>query len=236
MTLELGKMLKHVAIIMDGNRRWAKDRGLPSIMGHREVVEKRIEELIDHAGKIGIEYITFWAFSTENWDRPGEEVKGIMNLFKWALENKAKRLIEKGAKLKWMGDLSKFEPKIREGFEKMAKLSEKNTGITVTFGLNYGGRDEIVRGIRRMISEGEYMDSPLQITKERFGSFLDTGDMPDPDLIIRTGGEQRLSGFMLWQCEYSEFYFTKVLMPDFGTKEFDEALEEYGRRQRRRGR
>ena len=223
----------HVAIIMDGNRRWARAHHLPVIAGHKKVVEGRVEELIDHAGHLGIPYITFWAFSTENWGRQPEEVRGVMGLFRLALAKYAERMIKKGARLKVIGDMSRFDQDIREGVEKFVKKSEKNTAITVTFALNYGGRDEIMRGIHRLIEKGEYMDSPLQVND--LGKYLDTAGMPDPDLIIRTGGEQRLSGFMLWQAEYSELYFTQTLMPDFGTKELDKALVEYARRERRRG-
>jgi undecaprenyl diphosphate synthase len=214
---------KHIAIIMDGNRRWAKARHLPIVAGHQRVVEGRVEELIDHAGHLGIPYLTFWAFSTENWERPENEVKGIMGLFRLALEKYAERMIKKGARLRVIGDMNKFDQDIREGMEKFIKVSANNTKINVTFALNYGGRDEI----RRAILAAD--------KKEDFEKYLDTVGMPDPDLIIRTGGEQRLSGFMLWQSEYSELYFTQTLMPDFDTKAFDEALAEYGRRERRRG-
>ena len=222
-TLNFGTLPSHVAIIMDGNRRWAKARHLPAVAGHRAAVEGRLEELIDHAGHLGIPYITFWAFSTENWERPKDEVKGIMGIFRMALAKYAEKMIKKGARLKVIGDMSKFDKDIREGLEKFIKMSESNNKITVTFALNYGGRDEI----RRAVKGAE--------NKEEFEKYLDTAGMPDPDLIIRTGGEQRLSGFMLWQAEYSELYFTKVLMPDFDAEEMDKALEEYGERERRRG-
>jgi undecaprenyl diphosphate synthase len=228
---------KHVAIIMDGNRRWAKQRHLPILMGHQKVVEGRVEELIDHAGHLGIPYITFWAFSTENWERSGDEVKGIMGLFRLALAKYAERMIKKGARLRVIGDLNKFDKDIREGMEKFMELSKNNDNITVTFALNYGGRDEMLRAIKKM--HEEIRNSKFEIRKldqENFNDFLDTQGMPDPDLIIRTGGEQRLSGFMLWQAEYSELYFTDTLMPDFDAGELDKTLEEYGRRERRRGR
>jgi undecaprenyl diphosphate synthase len=236
MPLESNNLPQHVAIIMDGNRRWARARGLPVIMGHKKVVETRVEELIDHAGHLGIPFITFWAFSTENWERPQDEVRGVMGLFRLALEKYAERMIKKGARLNIIGDLSKFDKDIREGMKKFKTMSEKNDKITVTFALNYGGRDEILRAIRKM--HEEIRDSRFEILKldqENFSNFLDTQGMPDPDLIIRTGGEQRLSGFLLWQSEYSEFYFTETLMPDFGAMELDLALENYARRQRRLG-
>jgi undecaprenyl diphosphate synthase len=219
---------QHVAIIMDGNRRWARSHNLPVIMGHKKVVEERVEALIDHAGSLGISHITFWAFSTENWGRDKDEVSGIMNLFRWAFSHKAKQLVEKGAQLRVIGDISRFDPDIQANINKWTKNSTINTAITVTFALNYGGRDEILRAINNLPK-----NEP--ITEEIFSTALDTAGMPDPDLIIRTSGEQRLSGFMPWQSVYSEFYFTPTLMPDFNAAEFDKALAEYASRQRRHG-
>jgi len=213
---------------MDGNRRWAKAHGLPAVMGHKKVVEERVEELIEHAGKLHIPYITFWAFSTENWDRAEDEVLGIMNLFRWAFTHKAKSLVEKGACLRVIGNMSRFDPDIRQGIEKWMEKSKNNTAVTVTFALNYGGRDEIIRAINKLPK-----DQP--ITPEEFEKHLDTAGIPDPDLIIRTSGEQRLSGFLPWQSVYSEFYFTNTLMPDFDAKALDDALAEFSTRQRRRG-
>lgn len=220
---------------MDGNRRWAKAKGLPAVMGHKKVVEERVEELIEHAGKLEISHITFWAFSTENWSRAEDEVTGIMNLFRWAFTHKAKSLVEKGARLRVIGDVSRFDPDIRQGIEMWMEKSKSNTKITVTFALNYGGRDEILRAMRRMVAKIQETSDKLQVTEELFSDYLDTAGMPDPDLIIRTSGEQRLSGFMPWQAVYSEFYFTDTLMPDFGANEFDLAMEEYGKRERRKG-
>lgn len=223
---------KHLAIIMDGNRRWARAKGLPVVAGHRKVVEERVEELIEHAAELKIPYITFWAFSTENWGREQTEVGGIMKLFKWALMHRAKRLTDKGAKVKMIGDLAKFPEDIRNGFEKLVTDSKNNKRITVTFALNYGGRDEIIRAVNKIY---DLSFKIYDLNKDNFGNFLDTAGVPDPDLIIRTGGEQRLSGFMLWQSEYAELYFTEKLMPDFDSKALDEALAEYARRERRRG-
>jgi undecaprenyl diphosphate synthase len=197
-------------------------------MGHKKVVEERVEELIEHAGKLHIPCVTFWAFSTENWNRAEDEVSGIMNLFRWAFANKAKSLVEKGARLRVIGDMSRFDADIRQGIETWMEKSKTNTGITVTFALNYGGRNEIIRAINQLPKDHT-------ITPEEFSNYLDTAGTPDPDLIIRTSGEQRLSGFMPWQSVYSEFYFTNTLMPDFDTHAFDEALEEFTTRQRRHG-
>lgn len=256
MTLRKSHLPRHIAIIMDGNRRWAKAHSLPALAGHKKVVEERVEELIEHAGELGISYITFWAFSTENWGRSDGEVSGIMNLFRWALQKRAKRLIERGARLNMIGDRVKFPDDIRTGFEEMMEASKKNTKITATFALNYGGRDEIVRAMRGTIEEilrqsgsshrSRYaqddsvsLESMALMSNEaiekKLEASLDTAGMPDPDLIIRTSGEQRLSGFMPWQSVYAELYFPETLMPDFGAKALDVALEEYGRRKRRFG-
>lgn len=234
--LDTTKIPAHVAIIMDGNRRWAKKRGLPSIAGHREAVDKTVENLIEVAGELGIKYLTLWAFSTENWGREQEEVKGLMNLFRLALATKVKRFIEKGARLNYIGDIGRFDDDLREGMEKARKASEKNDKITVTFALNYGGKDEILRGVRKILNEkiqkGTNAD---ELTIEELGKNMDTANLPDPDLIIRTGGERRTSGFLLWSGAYAEWYFADTLFPDFGKKELEAAIEDYQARQRRFG-
>jgi undecaprenyl diphosphate synthase len=229
--------LQHVAIIMDGNRRWARERGLPVVAGHKKVVEERIEELIEHAAELEIPFITFWAFSTENWEREQDEVGGIMNLFKWALQHRAQRLIDRWARLNMIGDLERFSQDLQNGFKKMMEKSKINDKITATFALNYGGQDEIIRGMQRLFREIQDSRFKIQdLTPQNFGQFLDTAGMPDPDMVIRTGGEQRMSGFMPWQGVYAEYCFTKTLMPDFGKANLDEAVEEFATRQRRRGR
>ena len=206
---------------MDGNRRWAKAKGLPVIAGHAYAVEKTVEELIERAGEMGVEYLTLWAFSTENWGRAEDEVTGVMNLFRKALQNKVGKFIEKGARLKLIGDMSRFSPDIQEGMKQAMLASEKNTKITVAFALNYGGRDEIKRAV--------------EVGGVDFEKHLDTKEMPDPDLIIRTGGEQRTSGFLMWSGAYAEWYFTDLLFPDFTPEKLDLAIEEYQKRQRRYG-
>jgi len=221
MTLDKTKIPKHVAIIMDGNRRWAKAKGLSAVGGHNYVVDKVIEPIIQHAGDMGIEYLTLWAFSTENWKRDPIELSGIMELFKRGIMEKLGALIDKGARLRFIGDLSKFGEELQKGMKKAVEKSKNNKGINVTFALNYGGRDEIVRAVKKGGVE--------------FEKYLDTVGVPDPDLIIRTGGEQRMSGFMMWESAYSEFYFTETLMPDLTTEKFDQAIEEYQSRARRFG-
>lgn len=234
--LDKTKMPQHVAIIMDGNRRWAKKQGLPVIMGHTKATEETVEGLIERAGELGIKYLTLWAFSTENWGRGEEEVSGLMNLFRKALMTKVEKFIAKGARLKMIGNISKFSLDIQEGMKKAMAESEKNDKITVTFALNYGGRDEILRAISKLISDPIRSDLVgLRLQDQIFEQYMDTAGMPDPDLIIRTGGEQRLSGFLMWQSAYSELYFTDKLFPDFTPEEFDRAIEEYQKRQRRYG-
>lgn len=225
------KIPKHVAIIMDGNRRWAKKQGLSAVGGHNYVVDKVIEPIIEHSGDLGIQYLTLWAFSTENWKRDPVELSGIMALFKRGIIEKLGGLIERGARLRFIGDLSKFRPDLQEGMKQAVEKSKDNKKINVTFALNYGGRDEIVRAVGRLISESDGQSVSESVIQQ----YLDTAGMPDPDLIIRTGGEQRLSGFMMWQSAYSEFYFTETLMPDFTVEKFDLAIEEYQHRQRRYG-
>ncbi len=244
MNIDLEKIPRHVAIIMDGNRRWAKAKGKNAFAGHKFVLENRVEELIEVAGELGIEYITFWAWSSENWKRGEEEVGGIMKLFRLALKRYAMKMIKKGARLKVIGDMEKFPRDIRKGIKEIVEKSKGNDKITVTFALNYGGRDEILRAIKRLLEEsnkqpsqraGRQATSDKSVEQEVLERYLDTNGMPDPDLIIRPGGTKRLSGFMLWQSEYSELYFTDVLMPDFGKEEFAKALGEYGTRERRFG-
>ena len=221
MQLDSEILPRHIGIIMDGNRRWAKKRGLAVIAGHTKAAESTVEALIERAGERGVKYLTLWAFSTENWERDSEEVNGVMNLFRKALATKVASFIKKGAKLNLIGDIARFAPDLQSGMEKSILDSSGNSKITVTFALNYGGRDEI----RRAVEKGGV----------QFEQYLDTAGMPDPDLIIRTGGEKRMSGFLMWQAAYSELYFSDVLFPDFGPSELDQAIEEYTRRQRRFG-
>ncbi|GAB4026382.1 MAG: isoprenyl transferase [Candidatus Microgenomates bacterium] len=229
--LDKTRIPTHVGIIMDGNRRWAKAKGLPVIAGHAYAVEKTVEALIERAGEIGVKYLTMWAFSTENWGRAEDEVTGLMNLFRKAIETKAGKFIEKGARLKLIGDITRFSQDIKEGMKRVVKESEKNEKITVIFALNYGGRDEIRRAVNRIVSDS----AGQQIGLTDIEKCLDTAGIPDPDLIIRTGGEQRLSGFLMWQAAYSELYFTETLFPDFTPEKFEVAIEEYQKRQRRFG-
>ena len=227
----------HIAIIMDGNRRWARRHGLKTVLGHRYMVEKGLKRVVRTAKALGVKYLTLWALSTENWDRDPAEIRYLMKLFRELFTSQAKALHQENVKLRTIGDLSRFDKDIRENVKKWVDLSRKNNGITVTLALNYGGRDEMLRAIQAYgsdVKSGKLNGHAL--TQKQFAAYLDTADLPDPDLIIRSGGEQRLSGFLLWQSNYAELYLTKTLMPDFDAAALRRAVSEFGRRQRRFGR
>ena len=222
---------KHVAFIMDGNRRWAKNKGLPTLMGHREGY-KNLEKIIEHAKQIGIKHVTFWAFSTENWKRDEKEVAYLLDLLKTQLQGgSVKRIIDSGGKITILGDLSRFKPDLRDALRGVEDRSKDNTDIFINIGLNYGGRAEILKVVADIIKE----NPQNEITEEMFSDHLYTKGQPDPDLIIRTGGEQRLSGFLPWQGVYSELYFSEKYWPDFDEVELDKAIEVFFSRNRRFG-
>jgi len=223
---------KHIAIIMDGNRRWAKSRGLNPVKGHEQAALNVIEPLIDRCGQLGIPYVTFWAFSTENWKRDKIELTGLFNVFRLGLKNLASKFIKKGARLRILGDINKFPKDIAKQSLDMMTQSSKNHKITVTFALNYGGRDEILRAVKKMITDGIQPDS---VNEELFSSYLDTAGISDPDIVIRTGGEKRTSGYLPWQTVYSELFFTDTLFPDFTPQKLEEIIVAYQQRDRRFG-
>ena len=222
----------HIAIIMDGNRRWARRRGLKATIGHRYMVEKGIRRVVRTAEKLGVKYLTLWALSTENWDRDPQEINFLMKLFRELFTTEAEAFHRENVRLRTIGDLSRFDKDIQKNIKKWVGRSSKNTGITVILALNYGGRDELLRAIQRYVRE---KTNGKKLTAKQFAHYLDTTDIPDPDLIIRPGGEQRLSGFLLWQSNYAELYFTKTLMPDFDAAALRKAVAEFSRRQRRFG-
>lgn len=228
----MSSSLQHVAIIMDGNRRWARARDLDPIKGHEYAANHAIEPIIEYCVKKKIPFVTFWAFSTENWKRDRDEIKGLFNIFRLALGGLALRFIKRGAKLKILGDINRFPSDIAKKISEMMNKSAKNTAITVTFALNYGGRDEIIRAVKKIADEKIPAN---KVTEEVLADHLDTAGTPDPDLVIRTGGEKRLSGFLPWQSVYSELYFTNTLFPDFTPKEFQKALDDFMGRDRRFG-
>lgn len=225
------KVPRHVAFIMDGNGRWAKQRGLPRLAGHRVGVDC-LQGVLEFLAGQGIQYVTVYAFSTENWSRPAEEVQGIMELLHEALERQTRALHEKNVKIVHIGKVDRLSPNLAASVSEAQRLTRNNTGITLNVAFDYGGRDEILEAIRRIIRDGV---APEQVDEALFTQYLYTAHSPDPDLIIRTGGELRLSNFLLWQSAYSEYYHTPVLWPDLDAAELDKALESYSNRQRRFG-
>lgn len=230
---------EHVAIIMDGNRRWAASRGLGPVEGHRVGAESTIKPIVEHAIKKGIKYLTFWAFSSENRKRDKEELRGLFRIFHRALGMKKnlEDLDKMGVQIQIIGDVDWFPPDIAKMAKEYARKTKDNDVITVSFALNYGGREELLRAVSRLLDKIQTHQRSAEepITEEEFASYLDTSGMPDPDLIIRTGGERRLSGYFPWQTVYSELYFTDTLWPDFTSEELDKALEDYSTRSRRFG-
>lgn len=225
----------HIAIIMDGNRRWAKSQGKPAGFGHKAGA-KTLENIVRYANKIGIEYITVYAFSTENWKRAEEEVSGLMLLLQNYLADYSKRADTENIRIKVLGDITKFPEGTQKSINDCIERTKNNTGVTFNIALNYGGRTEIIDSIKKIANDlkaGKLKEE--EITEDLVNSYLYTKDMPDPDLIIRTSGEQRLSGFLAWQSTYSELYFIEKNWPDFTEKDLDEAIEEYSRRTRKFG-
>lgn len=227
--MKQGQIPTHIAVIMDGNRRWAKERGLPILEGHRKVADEILEPLIEHAAECGIQFMTFWAFSTENWKRSEKEVRGIMTIFRHVIAKRWQRLHEKGVRIRVIGDISKFPQDIYDALTKVVEQTRENNKITVIFALNYGGRDEIVRAISKL------QMANCELNEKTFSNLLDTSGIPDPEIIVRTGGEQRLSGFLLWQSQYSELFFPSWYMPEFIPDKLDEIIGEYQKRNRRFG-
>ncbi len=223
---------KHIGIIMDGNRRWAAKRNLPAMKGHEAGV-KALVKIVEHCLDLGVETLTIYALSTENWrKRAKEEVEGIFNLLVKAVEEKKGEYKEKGVKLVIIGNFQAFPRKVVKAIEEMLSIVKTHERLKVNVALNYGGRDEIIRAVKKIAYDKV---PPRKINEKMFGNFLYTNGEPDPDLIIRTGGEVRLSNFLLWQSTYSELYFTSTLWPDFSPAKLDKAIAEYQKRVRRFG-
>ena len=226
---------KHVAIIMDGNGRWAKKRFLPRNVGHAQG-SKVVEQICEDAYNMGIEYLTIYAFSTENWSRPKDEIQALMKLLRNYLKDCIKRSSKNNMRVKVIGDISPLEEDMKESILELERVSASNTGLHFQVALNYGGRDEILRAVSRITKEvAEGKRSADKMSVEEFSHYLDTDGIPDPDLMIRTSGELRLSNYLLWELAYTEFYFTDVLWPDFNKKELAKAVEFYQNRDRRFG-
>ncbi len=233
--MEERKVPRHVAIILDGNGRWAKKRMLPRNAGHA-AGSKNVEKICAAAWDMGIEYVTMYAFSTENWSRPKEEVDALMKLLHSYLKDCLKTSKKNNMQVKVIGDISKLDKDLQERIIELERVSAENTGLHFQVALNYGSRDEIKRSIISIANEVKDGSlSPEDITEDTISSHLDTNGIPDPDLMIRTSGEQRLSNYLLWQLAYAEFYFTDVLWPDFSKKDLQKAVEFYQSRDRRFG-
>lgn len=225
----------HVAIILDGNGRWAKKRLLPRNMGHKAGA-KTVEKILEDAHDIGIKYLTVYAFSTENWNRPDDEVQALMKLLRNYLEDCIKRANKNDMRVRVIGERTRLDKDILSKIEELEEASKNNTGINFTIALNYGSRDEMARAIRKIGEDCKAgIINPEDISEEMISGYLDTKDIPDPDLLIRTSGEQRLSNYLLWQLAYTEFYFTDVLWPDFNKEELVKAVIKYNGRERRFG-
>ena len=228
-------MPKHIAIIMDGNRRWAKSRNLPVSLGHKEGA-KTLEKIVRYSNKIGLEYITVYAFSTENWKRTEEEVKSLMMLFQSYLDDYAKRADTENIKVKIVGNREGLSERMKSSIEKCMERTKNNTGIVFNIALNYGGRDELLNAIKEIAKDVKENKTNIKdIDEEMISNHLYTKGQPDPDLLIRTSGELRLSNFLPWQLVYSEFIFVDKNWPDFNEEDLDLAIEEYQRRNRKFG-
>ena len=229
------KLPEHIAIILDGNGRWAKKRGMPRNFGHLQGA-KNVEQICSDAYDLGVKYLTVYTFSTENWKRSVEEVNGIMNILRQYLNSFKTHVKREKLTVRVIGDRSRLDDDINELIDELWEMSKDHKGLTLTLALNYGGRDEITRAVRKLadqVKEGALL--PEQIDEAAISKELDTYYMPDPDLLIRTSGELRLSNYLLWQLAYTEFYFTDVLWPDFDKKELEKAIEYYNGRDRRYG-
>ena len=226
---------QHVAIILDGNGRWAKSKGMPRNYGHAQG-SKNVERICEDAYRMGVKYLTVYAFSTENWSRPQDEVDALMKLLRNYMKTCLKTAAKNDMKVRVLGDISRLDEDIRSRIQELTEATKDNGGLNFQIAINYGSRDEILRAVRRLAEDCvEGRLAPAQIDEAVFESYLDTHDIPDPDLLIRTSGELRLSNYLLWQLAYSEFYFTDVPWPDFKKEELVKAIEKYNERDRRYG-
>lgn len=221
----------HVAIIMDGNGRWAASRGLPRLSGH-EAGTSNIRRITQAAGELGIRFLTLWAFSTENWSRPAEEVSGIVRILGETLDRELGELHRQGAQLRHIGSLDGLPPQMRNAILDAIELTRENDKLVLTLAFDYGGRQELLSAIRRIAADGI---PPDEIDDTTISRYLYTSNLPDPDLIIRTSGEYRLSNFLVWQSAYSELYFSPVFWPEFGPEDLEDAVQDFSRRERRFG-
>ena len=229
------KVPQHVVIILDGNGRWAKAKGMPRNYGHMQG-SKNVEHMCEVAYNMGIKYLTVYAFSTENWNRPQDEVDALMKLLRNYMKTCVKRATKNDMRVRVIGDKTKLDEDIRKQIAELEEATKNNQGLNFQIAINYGSRDEMKRAMQRLAKDCvEGKVDPEEINESTIESYLDTHDIPDPDLMIRTSGEQRLSNYLLWQLAYSEFYFTDVPWPDFSKEELEKAVEQYNKRDRRFG-
>ena len=228
---KLAKIPSHVAIIMDGNGRWALERGLPRVSGHKAGTEN-LREVIEASAEFGIKYLTIYAFSTENWKRPEDEIQGLMGIFRTMLDRELKNLHKNGVQLRHFGCLERIEESLKKRVLDAIEMTRNNQTLILNVAFNYGGRSEILRAVQGIIEDGLPAE---ELDEKTFASYLYSADSPDPDLIIRTSGEYRCSNFLIWQGAYSEWYFTPTYWPDFGKKDLYQALVAYNERDRRYG-
>ena len=236
LNVEQGGLPRHIAVIMDGNGRWAKQHAMGRVAGHRKGAES-VRVVVRTCRRIGIRYLTLYAFSMENWLRPKREVEALQHLLAEYLATETPEMLRNGIRLRTIGDTDRMNASVRSSLSRAVKETEGNNGMVLILALSYGGRDEIVRAARRIAGEASLgRIRPEDVTEERFPSYLHTAGIPDPDLLIRTSGEYRLSNFLLWQTAYTEFHFTDVLWPDFREEHLMAAIADYSRRERRFGR
>ena len=235
LAIDMNNVPKHIAIIMDGNGRWAKEKNLPRTFGHKAGVET-IRRIIKECERIGVKYLTLYAFSTENWKRPKDEINSLMKLLVEYLRNEFDELNENGVVINHIGDISKLPQTCQEELKAAYEKTKDNKGVVMNLALNYGGRDEIIHAIKNMYKDLEEKKININdINEDLFSNYLFTKNMPDPDLIIRPSGEQRLSNFLLWQCAYSEFWYSNINWPDFTEEDLHQAIYDYQNRDRRYG-
>ncbi|VWB28419.1 polyprenyl diphosphate synthase [Burkholderia seminalis] len=232
---DVGVVPRHIAIIMDGNGRWATERRLPRVAGHTRGVDA-VRAVVEGCARAGVEYLTLFAFSSENWRRPNDEVSFLMRLFITALEREVGKLHANGIRLRVVGDLDRFEPRIRELIRRAETKTARNTRLTLTIAANYGGRWDILQATKKLVEQAVREGREAEVTEDAFAPHLAMAYAPEPDLFIRTGGEQRVSNFLLWQLAYAEFYFTDKYWPDFDGAALADALASYTERERRFGR
>lgn len=228
----LSSIVKHVAIIMDGNGRWAERRGLPRLEGHRKGVEVT-RSIVEESGKLGIRFLTLYSFSTENWKRPIGEVQGLMHLFEESIERYGDELNANDVRVRFLGRREGLPKEVVKSITELEEKTAFNQGLTLNLAINYGGRDEIIRAVQHIYKENPEL--LVHLDEGAFHSYLDTALCPDPDLLIRTGGEKRISNFLLWQIAYTELWFTETFWPDFTVAEFRQALEDFASRKRKFG-